>query len=141
MAEKIIIRGDSYGLRRPIYTYTFLDDNLDPMDLRGYKILVTFKPAVTPIETDGSDTTAKIKHELQISLAGTVTVQTGLYLVGAATGGIIEDRWSKSETAALPVNTSLFGDIQLTDPDGEVFTWIFDETVKAIDGLTHRNPS
>jgi hypothetical protein len=140
MAEKIIIRGDSYGLRRPIYTYEFLDADQDPLDLRGYKVQVTFKPAITTIEADGTDTTAKVKHEVQFGLGGAIVYQNGLYLVDTVLDGIIEDRWTKTETAALPVDTTLYGDVQLTDPNGEVFTWLFDETVKAVDGLTHRSP-
>lgn len=140
MARKIF-RGDSYAIRRPLYTYTFQDEDLDPLSLNGCTIQITYKPSITTIESDSLDSTAVIKHEIKINGGGTVVSQTGLYLVGAATGGVIQERLTKVETAALPVDVELVGDLQLTDENGEVVTWLFDEKLMAVDGVTHRPPS
>lgn len=141
MATKTIYRGDSYGSNRALYTYTFVDPSLNPLDLRGYKIQVTFKPVITTIETDPNDSTAYIKHEIQFNLAGTVTVQNGLYVVGAATGGVIQQRLTKVETAGLIPNVEMVGDLQLTDPNGEVVTWMFADKLIAVDAVTNRPPT
>ena len=138
---KQIIRGDSYETLRPLYQYELLDDASAPLDLTSCTIMVTFKPTVTTIEADANDTTAVITHEIQISGAGAVTFQDGLYVVGTVAGGTLEQRLTPAETIALPVNTELHGDLQLIDANGEVFTWIFEETLIAIDGLTHRAPN
>lgn len=141
MATRTIYRGDSYGVRRPLFTYTLYDLVLAPFDLRGCSIQTTYKPEITTIEADGIDSSALIKHEIKISLAGSVTVQNGLYLVGDATAGVIQERLTKSETAALTPNIELVSDLQITDVNGEVITWVFADKLKAVDAVTNRAPS
>jgi hypothetical protein len=140
---KEIIRGDSYEADRPIYVFTFTDDALAALDLSGYKIQTTYKPAITTIEEDPTDATAEITHEIQFDGSGNVTYQNGLYLQsgGVAADGVIEDRLTKTETAALSVGVELVADLQMTDASGRVFTWIFDDTLVARDGVTHRDPT
>jgi hypothetical protein len=140
---KEIIRGDSYGASRPVYIYTLVDELLAPLDLTGYTIQTTYKPAITTIEEDASDTTAEIMHEIQFDGSGNVVYQDGIYIPTGSTvaDGILHDRLTKVETAALPVGTELTADLQVTDPSGEVFTWLFDDTLVARDGVTHRAPA
>lgn len=138
MATRTIIRGDSYGLRRPFYTYTFVDENDAPLDLTGCTIRVTYKAAPTDPTTDTTDSTAAIKHTIVIDTFGVATTQTGLYLTGAATGGIITQRLTATETKALPLGTSLLNDVELTDFNGEVASWILDDILTTIDGYTNR---
>jgi hypothetical protein len=138
MAVRTIIRGDSYQLRRPFYTYTFVDENDAPLDLTGCTIRTTYKTEKTDPTVDTTDTDAAIKHTIVIDTFGVATTQTGLYLVGAATGGILKERLSATESRALPLETALYSDLELTDFNGEVFTWVFDDTLVAIDGYTNR---
>ncbi len=88
MANTTIIRGDSYALRRPLFTHTFVDDNGDPFDLSGCTVRSTFKTATTDPTTDTTDTTAVIKATLEVSSLGIATTETMMYLVGAATDWI-----------------------------------------------------
>lgn len=136
--SKQIIRGDSYETSRPLYQYSFLDDTSGPLDLTGCDIMITYKPVITAIEDDSTDATAVIKHELKIGAGGSVEFQQGIYLVGTIADGTVEQRLTPTETTSLPVGVILYGDIQLIDANGEVFTWIFEETLLAIDGVTNR---
>ncbi len=138
---KQIIRGDSYETLRPLYQYELKDENDDPFALNGCTIMVTFKPAITTIEADGDDTTARIAHEIQVAGGGSITYQNGLYVVGVVADGKIEQRLTPAETIDLPVGVELVGDIQLIDSNGEVFTWLFDEKLLAVDGVTNREPN
>lgn len=138
MAIRTIIRGDSYGLRRPFYTYTFVDELDAPLDLTGCTIRTTYKEAPTDPTTDTTDSTAAIKHTIVIDTFGVATTQTGLYLTGAATAGILYERLTATESKALDTAKTYLSDLELTDFNGEVFTWIFDDQLVAIDGYTNR---
>lgn len=138
MAVRTVIRGDSYAIRRPLYTYTLVDDNANPFDLTGCTIRTTYKAALTAPETDPTDTSAAIKHTLIINGSGAATTEDGLHLVGAATNGVIEEWLTSTESRSLPLATSLLSDIELTDANGEIFTWLFDDTLIAADAVTNR---
>lgn len=138
MAVRTIIRGDSYGIRRPLYTITLVDSLGDPFDLTGCHVRTTYKTAITAPTDDPTDTSAAIKHDLIVSGAGAATTQNGLYMVGAATDGVIEERLTAVESRALPLNTPLFSDVELTDSNGEIFTWVFADTLVTTDGVTNR---
>lgn len=139
MATRTITRGDSYSLRRPLYQITFINAEGDPMDLAGCTIRTTYKAEQTTIEEDPEDIHAVIVHELVIDEAGLPVVEDGLYLIGDAVEGTIEERLTAAETKTLPLNTPLLGDIEIQDAAGEIFTWIVDEELVAVDGYTHRS--
>lgn len=138
MAVRTIIRGDSYGIRRPFYTITLVDIDSNPFNLTGCTIRVTYKPVINTPDDDPNDTTAAIKHDIVINGSGVVTSSTGISLEGAATAGELVERLTATETRALPLETPLFSDIELTDANGEVFTWMMEDTLMAIDAVTHR---
>ena len=138
MAVRTIIRGDSYALRRPLWTLTFVDELANPFNLTGCTVRTTYKTASTAPADDPNDTNAPIKHTIIINGSGTPTTQDGLFLVGAATGGIIEERLTATESRVLPLNTELLSDIEVTDASGEIFTWVITDTLKAVDGFTNR---
>lgn len=137
MAEKVIIRGDSYTSLRPLYTYTLVNELGDPFNLTGCSVRTTYKESPTDPNTDTTDTTAAIAHDLVIDGTGTVTVSNGLTLVDGAAGGVIQEVLTRSETLSLPLGVSLRSDLELITPD-EVVTFISDDTLKAIDGFTNR---
>jgi hypothetical protein len=99
---------------------------------------VTYKPKSLPAATDPVDATAAIKHFITINSSGTVTAQNGLYLSTTAAAGVLIERLSPAETLALPAGTSLFNDVELTDGNGEVFTWLYTEPLVAVDAYTNR---
>lgn len=138
MATRTIIRGDTYALRRPLFTITLVDENSDPFNLTSCTVRTTYKTAATSPDTDPDDTDAPIKHFITINGAGAVTDSDGLFLVGAATAGVLEERLSATESRAMPVNVELISDVELTDQNGEVFTWLFTDALKAVDGITNR---
>jgi hypothetical protein len=134
-----IIRGDSYALRRPLFTYALVDEDNLPFDLSGCTVRTTWKVERTDPTTDPTDTGAVLKGLLVVSGAGVATTQSGLYLVGPATAGTIQHRVSATETKALPLETAWISDVELTDVNGEVFTFLFEgDTLEAIDGITNR---
>lgn len=137
MAEKVIIRGDSYTTLRPLYTYILVNNLGDPLNLTGCTIRTTYKVAPTDPNTDTNDTTAAIKHNLIIDGTGAVVESNGLSLVSGVAGGIIREVLTKAETLALPADVSLKSDFELTTPE-EVVTFISDDTLKAIDAYTNR---
>lgn len=139
MAQRSITRGDSYGLRRPLYEYEFINDLGESFDLAGCTIRTTYKPEKTSIEDDPEDMSAAIVHELVLDANGIPTKEDGLYLIGNALEGKIQERLSAQETKVLPLNTPLKGDVEVVDAAGEIFTWVLDEELVAVDGYTHRS--
>jgi hypothetical protein len=138
MAIRTIIRGDSYGIRRPLFTITIVDGSSNPFNLASCTLRTTYKPVATDPTADPNDTGAPIKHFITINSGGTVTSNSGLFLVGAATAGVVQERLSSTESRAMPLNTELLSDVELTDANGEVFTWLFTDTLRAVDGITNR---
>jgi hypothetical protein len=138
MPDLIIIRGDSYALRRPLYTYTIVDDLGGPFNLSGCTVRTTFKTAISPIDLDPNDELAVIKHQVAVDLSGVAT-STGLVLQGPATAGIVRDHFTAAETRILQTDIRFVSDLQLTDAAGEIFTWMWDEGIMAIDSVTNRS--
>jgi hypothetical protein len=137
MPDLVIIRGDSYALRRPLYTYTVKDDVGAAFPLTDCTVRVTFKPSPTNLTTDTTDTTAVIKGFMK--LTGTsVTSQQYLYLLGPSSAGTFTLRLTAAQSAALPPNTPWLSDVEITDANGEVFTWIFSDTLSTQDAYTNR---
>jgi hypothetical protein len=138
MADTEIYRGDSYAIRRPLYTHTFVDDNGDPFDLTSCTVRSTFKTIPTDSETDTTDSTAVIKATLIVDGTGTATTQTKMYLVGAATAGVCELRLSSTDTGAMLTDTDFFSDVELTDGNGEVFTFVMPDSLRVVEAYTNR---
>lgn len=139
MANLTIIRGDSYALRRPLYTYTIVDENSAPFPLEGCTIRTTYKPISISLDVDPDDQTAIIRHEIVIGEDGVPSVTNGLHLQGSSAAGIVVDRMSSTETKAFLPEIVYLSDLQLTDALGEVFTWIWVDGVLAIDAITNRD--
>lgn len=139
MANVILTQGDSYAIRRPLYTITLIDDALAPFDLTNCTVRTTFKIAPTDPLTDTTDSTAAIAATLIVNGAGVATTEDGLYMIGAATDGTIEQRLTATDTLNLAVGVSWFSDIELTDANDEVFTWVFTDTLRVENrGYTNR---
>lgn len=137
MPPREVIRGDAYALRRPLWEMPAVDADGNPFDFSGCTVRVTYKPVIVPIEDDPQDATAVIQHTIMFDASGTPTTTDGLYLVAP---GIIEERWTAEETAALPTGVPLLSDIQITDANGEPWTFLFTDTVTAKDSVTNRWP-
>ena len=137
MAEKVIIRGDSYTTLRPLYTHTLINDIGGPLNLTGCAIRTTYKPAPTDPNTDPTDDEAVIAHDLIIDDLGDVVVSNGLSLVDGVAGGVILEVLTRAESLALPLGVTLSSDLELTTPE-EVVTFISEDTLKAVDGYTNR---
>lgn len=148
MANRQIIRGDSYGLRRPFYIIPLTDllDNGDgtftpiPFNLAGSKVSTTFKVRATDPGADPNDTGAPIAADIEIDADGVVTLSSGLVIPDGRTAadGILHHRLTKAQTRALPVNQKWISDVQVTDANGEDFTKTFEETVEAVNSITNR---
>ena len=138
MADVTIVKGDSYALRRPLFTHTFVDDVGAPFSLAGCTVRSTFKTATTDPSTDTTDSTAVIKATLVVSGLGVATSETKMYLVGPATDGVCELRLSASDTLALTTGTFWLSDVELTDGNGEVFTFLYSDRLTAVNGYTNR---
>ena len=138
MADITIIRGDSYSLRRPLFTYSFVTNLGAAFDLAGCVIRTTYKPNVLGPADDPVDATAAIKHTLRVGSDGISTETDGIYLSGLATLGVVVERMTATETRTLPAGIALVSDLELTDANGEVFTWLFSDWLQNKDGVTNR---
>lgn len=141
MARRTIIRGDSYTHRRPVFRITLTDSRGNPIDLSGHTIRATYKTRATSLEDDPLDIFAPIRHELVVDTMGVVIKENGLVLDGPARSGRIAEYLSTSETRSLPLESELYGDIEITDPYGNVFTYLLEDHLFAVDGYTHRSHS
>ena len=139
MANITIFRGDSYAIRRPLFTYALFDIDGDPFDLSGCVIRTTYKADLVAIEDDPTDDTAVDKHEIRISSLGAVTSQIGLYLASTAIAGQLIERFTSTETAAIPIETPLISDVELVDVNGEKFTFPQSDFIVAINAVTNRS--
>ena len=135
---RTVIRGDSYGIRRPFYTYTFVDSGDLPLNLAGCTIRTTYKAGKASAADDPNDATAEIKHHITLNGSGGIVSQNGLYLESTAAAGILVERLTASETLALSLDTPLLNDVELTDSNAEVSTWLYEEPLTAIDAYTNR---
>ena len=139
MAVYEIIRGDTYVLRRPLFRYELADLSLGPFNLTGCTIRTTWKVAPTPPADDPSDTTGVLKGLLIVNGSGVATTEVNLFMIGPATDGVIEHRVTAAETANLPLGVSWKSDVEVTDANNEVSTFLFEgDTAKARDGYTNR---
>lgn len=138
MPDRILIRGDSYAVRRPLYRTQFFDTDGQPFNLTGCVVRTTYRAATVAPDADPNDDEAIIRHTLDIDGDGSVVIQDGLFLVGPPTGGLVEERFSSVETRSLPLGIRLLSDIELTDAAGEVITWIMQEGITSIDAYTNR---
>lgn len=139
MAVYEIIRGDTYVIRRPFLIYNLVEESLGPFDLSGCEIRTTWKVVTTEPDSDPTDTSGVLKGTLIVDLSGTATTETGLFMVGVAEDGTFEHRITSSESAALSLGQSWKSDVEVTDANGEVATFLFEgDTAKARDGYTNR---
>ena len=145
MTNRTIIRGDSYALRRPLFLIELADIAGWAFDLTGCHVRTTFKPAA---DDDVTDATAVIQHEIVIAADGGVTTSTGLvlgemvddvFVALPATAGKLVHRLTKAESAAIPVGTAYISDVEVTDADEEVFTFLFEDTLTVVNGVTNRS--
>lgn len=137
MASIPIIIGDSYDIARRLWEFTFVDINGNPYDLAGCKIKTTYKATILPFDTDPNDDMAIVKHYIIINSSGVVTSSSGLKLSTTASAGKIKESLSKTETILLPTQ-DVYGDIRLTDANGENFTFPFLDTIKGVQSVTNR---
>lgn len=139
MPDITIIRGDSYALRRPLFTYTLVDDLGQPFNLAGCTVRTTYKPEIYTIEDDPVDASAPIRHMMVVDINGTVTSSDGLALSGPAANGVVLDRFNSYDTKQIPPDVRHIGDLQLTDANGEIFTWTWVDGLIAVDSVTNRD--
>lgn len=138
MATKTIIRGDDYNLARPFCEYAILNEAGQPMNLAGCIVMTTYRSAIQPIETDPFDANAIVKHHIQIAGDGSVTTASGLRLDTTAAAGVIIEGMTAAETQLFPLGVSCRSDVQITDANGEIVTYIMEDDVIAIDAYTNR---
>jgi hypothetical protein len=141
MAERNILRGDSFQTRRPLFEFTLVDDQGAPFNLTGCTVMTTYKPQLTTIEEDPNDESAEIKREIQIDGSGDVVYQNGLFLASNAAAGVLYEHLTAAESAALSLGIPLHSDVQLIDSNGEVFTWLYMDSLVAAEAATHREPT
>ena len=133
-----IIRGDSYAIKRPLYVYTIVDENLNPFNLAGCTVRTTYRSTPASISEDPNDESAIWTGTLVVSSAGTETYSKGLSLQGLANEGKVEVRLSAEDSRKFPLDKELISDFEITDSLGEVFTFEFEEKLVAVEGVTHR---
>lgn len=137
MATRTIIRGDDYP---DFYRLTFAASGGGPKSLNGTTVRTTYKTEVTDPNTDTTDATAVIKHFITIDSEGDVTDADGLDLNGGDPGdGILFEILTSAETLALDVGVEYISDVEITDEETGVTTFLYlDDPVVAIDGVTNR---
>lgn len=143
MTERTVVRGDDYVMRRPVFKLTLVaieGDVIVPLDMSGCTVRATFKTAPTDPATDPTDESAELKRDITFDVAGTVTSATGFRLPdgGTAQDGVLWLTATSSDTLALPLATTLKGDVQVTDANDEVLTVFSTATLKAVEGYTNR---
>lgn len=139
MATRTIIRGDSYGYRRPFYTHTFVDSENKPMHLHGCTIISTYKSTPTDPFTDPTDDDAVIKHHIKILPNGAVDSNTNMFMKDNDPRlGIVYEYLTSSESMTLPVGVPMYNDVVLIDLRDERATWLMSDTLVAVSGYTNR---
>lgn len=138
MPNRVILRGDSYAIRRPLFVLALLDDMGQPFALNGCTVRTTHKPEIVPASADPTDASAPIKADITIDASGAVTASSGLVLATTPAAGVLHHRLTAIESAALPLGEPLVSDVELTDANGERFTWLFTDTLTAEDTVTLR---
>lgn len=134
---KIVVRGDSYGELRPLFIIKMAGPNGGRFNLAGATVRTTYKETPSDPNTDTTDESAAIKHEIVINDDGTVSSSNGLVLYGAASDGTIHEYLTSAESKALPLNVELFSDVEITIGD-DTITFVQETPIKAIDGFTNR---
>lgn len=136
MATREIIRGDSYPA---FYRLTLTDSDGNPFDLTSCTVRTTYKTEVTDPNTDTTDSTAVIKHFIEIDGAGAEVDSDGLSLGGAVTDGILIETVARAETLALSLSTEYISDVELTVGGAFVISFLYlSDPIVAIDGVTNR---
>lgn len=139
MAEKVIIRGDSYAKSRPLFKFQMRDANGNPIDLKGYTVRATLRKQIVEPTDDPADKGAAWMGTLVVSSSGVPLYSKGVVLTGLPVEGSIELHMTSEMSRLVPLGVELMGDVELTDPNGEKFTYFINDTVVARDGVTHRN--
>ena len=143
MAERIIIRGDSYQQRRPLYIIEMdavnpITGTIGPLNLAGTTVRTTFKRVPTDPVSDPNDTDAPIKADVTISSTGVAT-SNGLVLVGAANAGKLAHYLSAVQSRSLPLGQQWVSDVVVIFADtGEEISKEYTDTVSAISRITNR---
>jgi len=143
MAERIIIRGDSYQQRRPLYIIEMdavnpITGTIGPLNLAGTTVRTTFKRVPTDPVSDPNDTDAPIKADITINTSGVAT-SNGLVLVGAANAGKLAHYLSAVQSRSLPLGQQWVSDVVVIFADtGEEISKEYTDTVSAISRITNR---
>lgn len=143
MANREIVRNDSYQQRRPLYIIEL--DAVDPatgttgpLNLAGTTVRTTFKLVATDPVDDPNDTDAPIRADITIDSSGVAT-SNGLVLVGAATAGKLAHYLSATQSRSLPLNQKWVSDVVVIFADtGEEISKEYTDTVSASGRITNR---
>lgn len=135
---RTIIRGDSYAIRRPLYTYHFVNDQGGPFDLTGCTVRTTYRDNNATPQEDPNDEVVVWKATLVVDNQGIPTLENGMKLATTAEAGTVLEQLSADASRLFPLGVELKSDIELTDAVGEKFTFLFEERIVAQDGVTHR---
>ncbi|MGC4107827.1 MAG: hypothetical protein QM753_16010 [Thermomicrobiales bacterium] len=133
-----ILIGDSYGIARRLWEFQFADVNGAAYDLAACTIYTTYKTTLTDPQDDPDDDSALIRHFITFNASGVVTASEGLYLVGSASGGKIQERFTSAETIELPAGIDIQGDVRLIDANHETFTFPYLEVLVGVQSVTNR---
>lgn len=142
MTDRSVYRGDDYYAdERPLFTTTFLNNQGGPFDLSGSGIVASYAVQVSTPQADPNDENADIRHEIQFDENGDVAYAVGFALPGGgvAADGVIVETLTSQESLALQVGVPYLAGMTLIDAAGRRHTWLFDETLHAKDGITHRS--
>lgn len=133
-----ILIGDSYAIARRLWEFQFADVNGTAYDLASCKILTTYKTTLSDPQDDPDDDSALIRHFITFNSSGVVTASSGLYLVGNASGGRLQERFTSAETITLPAGIDIQGDLRLIDANDETFTFPFLDVLVGVQSVTNR---
>lgn len=133
-----VVRGDSYSSKRPIKRTTVYVSAGVPLNLAGCTVRTTIRSEMlSPLE-DPTDSKAAWKGTLAVDSNGNATEQHNIFMIGPASAGTIEIRMYAYDSRKLPNVEELVGDIQITEPSGEVYTLPDRYKIVLSDGITHR---
>ena len=138
MVTKRLFRGDDYSVTGEIFTFSILKADMTPLPLAGCTVQSTWREEPVAPNTDPDNEAAAISARISFDSSGAVQSSDGLALPPGkdATEGELMLVANRAVTAAMPVDTTLHGDVQVTDASGKRRTVLVVETITAEDAYT-----
>ena len=137
MVLRKVYRGNDYVIRRYLFSFALVGEDLQPLPLAGCTVRSAWRPAaVEPGDQAVPDLHASIvfDEEGEVTSSDDLALPSG-GVVGDAVLELLADR---DTTLGLDAGTMLRGDVLVTDANGEDFTVEVLETITVENVYTYR---